>query len=30
MQRFGILPSDLPEDAPIDVYATDRAYWESH
>jgi hypothetical protein len=30
MQRFGILPSDLPEDAPIDVYATDHAYWESH
>jgi len=29
MQRFGILAKDLPEDAPIDVYATDRAYWQS-
>ena len=29
MQRFGILPRDLAPDAPIDPYATDRAYWES-
>jgi len=29
MQRYGILPADLPEAAPIDVYATDRAYWRS-
>ncbi|UCC98952.1 MAG: hypothetical protein JSW66_03510 [Phycisphaerales bacterium] len=29
MKRYGILPRDLPEDAPIDVYATDRAYWRS-
>jgi hypothetical protein len=29
MKRYGILPKDLPEDAPIDVYATDRAYWRS-
>jgi hypothetical protein len=29
MQRFGILPRDLPNDAPIDIYATDQAYWRS-
>jgi hypothetical protein len=29
MQRYGILARDLPEDAVIDVYATDRAYWRS-
>jgi len=29
MQRFGILPKDLAPDAPIDVYATDRAYWDT-
>jgi hypothetical protein len=29
MKRYGILPKDLPVDAPIDVYATDRAYWHS-
>ena len=29
MQRYGILPRDLPEGAPIDVYATDQAYWRS-
>jgi hydrazine synthase alpha subunit-like protein/WD40 repeat protein len=27
MQNFGILPQDLPPDAPIDPYATDQAYW---
>lgn len=29
MQRFGILPADLPAGSPLDVYATDRRYWES-
>jgi rhodanese-related sulfurtransferase len=29
MKRFGVLPADLAPDAPIDVYATDRAYWRS-
>jgi len=29
MQRFGFLPSDLKPDEPIDVYAVDRAYWDS-
>ncbi len=29
MQRFGFLPKDLGADDPIDVYATDRAYWSS-
>ena len=29
MKRFGILPADLPADAAVDVYATDRRYWES-
>jgi hypothetical protein len=29
MKRYGILPKDLTEGAPIDVYATDRAYWQS-
>jgi hypothetical protein len=29
MQRFGILPADLDARAPIDVYATDQAYWRS-
>ncbi len=29
MKKYGILPADLPEDADIDVYATDRAYWRS-
>jgi hypothetical protein len=29
MRRYGILPADLRPDAPIDVYATDRAYWQS-
>ena len=30
MVRFGLLPRTLGIDTPIDVYATDRAYWESH
>jgi len=29
MKRYGILPPDLPADAPIDVYAAERAYWRS-
>jgi hypothetical protein len=29
MKRFGILPSDLSDGAAIDVYATERAYWQS-
>jgi len=29
MKRYGILPKDLAADADIDVYATDRAYWQS-
>jgi len=29
MKFYGILPEDLPEDAPIDVYATDEKYWQS-
>lgn len=29
MQRYGILPANLAADTPIDVYATDRAYWKS-
>jgi len=29
MQQYGILPEPLDADQPADVYATDRAYWES-
>jgi hypothetical protein len=29
MVRCGILPHALGFDAPIDVYATDQAYWKS-
>ncbi len=29
MQRSGILPANLGPDDPIDVYATDQAYWKS-
>lgn len=29
MQRFGFLPKDLGPNDPIDVYAVDRAYWDS-
>jgi len=29
MKKFGILPKNLAENAPIDVYAADRAYWRS-
>ena len=27
MQRFGVLPQNVAPDRPIDVYATDQAYW---
>jgi len=29
MKRYGILPADLPSDASINPYQTDRRYWES-
>jgi hypothetical protein len=29
MQRFGFLPKTLKPDQAIDVYAVDRAYWDS-
>lgn len=29
MKRFGILPPDWGPEDPIDVYAVDRAYWDS-
>jgi len=29
MKRYEILPLSLEQDVPIDVYATDRAYWRS-
>jgi hypothetical protein len=29
MQRYGVLAENLAEDAAVDVYATDRRYWES-
>jgi hypothetical protein len=30
MQRYGILPNSInPLEKPIDVYAADRAYWDS-
>jgi hypothetical protein len=29
MKVYGVLPADLPDDAPLDVYATDQAYWRS-
>jgi hypothetical protein len=29
MKRYGIVPEVLPDAAAIDVYATDRAYWQS-
>jgi len=30
MKRYGILPIDLAVGEPIDVYAADAAYWQSH
>jgi hypothetical protein len=29
MQRFGFLPKDLGPNDPVNIYATDRAYWDS-
>jgi hypothetical protein len=29
MQRYGVLPGSLTASDPIDVYATERRYWES-
>ena len=29
MKRYGILPTYLPADAPIDYYAAERDYWKS-
>ncbi len=29
MKRYGILPKDIAADAAIDIYATDREYWQS-
>jgi hypothetical protein len=29
MRRYGILPADHADGQPVDVYALDRAYWES-
>jgi len=29
MKRYGVLPKDLPAEAPVDVYVTERKYWES-
>jgi hypothetical protein len=29
MKRYGILPIDHPDDAPVDVYDLDRRYWSS-
>jgi hypothetical protein len=27
MKRYGILPADFDRGSPLDVYATDQAYW---
>jgi hypothetical protein len=29
MKRYGVLPADLPAGTALDVYQTDRAYWQS-
>jgi hypothetical protein len=29
MQRYGVLPDDVPERGPLDTYAIDRAYWQT-
>jgi hypothetical protein len=29
LQRYGILPRVIDPQAPLDVYAADRAYWKS-
>ena len=30
LKRYGIVSASLEPNSPIDVYATDRAYWKSH
>ena len=29
LRRYGILPEDHPDDAPVDPYALDQQYWRS-
>jgi hypothetical protein len=29
LRRYGVLPADHPDDAPVDPYQLDRQYWES-
>ena len=29
MKRYGVLPTDLPADTPVDPYKTDQAYWQA-
>jgi len=29
MKRYGVLPKELAVNTEIDIYATDRAYWQS-
>jgi len=29
MRRYGLLPADLPADAPVDFYALEEKYWQS-
>ena len=29
LRRYGVLPADLAQDAPIDPYKADEAYWQS-
>jgi hypothetical protein len=29
MKRYGVLPSEMPEGTALDVYQTDRRYWQS-
>ncbi len=29
MRRYGVLPADHPDDAPVDPYELDRRYWQS-
>ena len=29
MKNFGVLSASLPDDIPVDPYATDQAYWKT-
>ena len=29
MRRYGVLPADHPDEAPVDAYELDRRYWRS-